>query len=431
MPDRSNQRNRDIFVSVPGGVFWTSGDVVRGSVRVKATSRPQRVNITFRGRTKCAITRSNGQSSTTYKEKPEFFSRTLELYSSPTSGQSYDIVCALLGVTEDDRVELPFEFTWPERTEISPGPKWLQSPCFEHECGGPLPPTYYRGGSNEKLVEYFLEARLYTDGRYNASHEVRCPLTYRPSPSIPDPIPILPKVNTLYSLGGITARTYRLHPEYDPDEGWRARIKHSWNKDKATTPYARYKIDVSCPSVVTAGQPIILSLSLNHLERSKDIPNPPPVYLRRISVRLSSHLRVRIPSRSLFGSSDMDDSHNDKQIFLDKSFEIGEGILIFDGMEAVTAKVPLHLAPAFKTYGLELTHKLKVELWGECAREKFRFTPVQGTILILGLRSPPVDDLSPPPLPILDATGANRAVEAPPTVEEDIAPPPYQVLDKS
>ncbi|KAL5375561.1 hypothetical protein DPSP01_011142 [Paraphaeosphaeria sporulosa] len=432
MPDRSNHHTRDIFVSVPAKVSWTSGDVVRGSVRVKATSRPLRVNITFRGRTKCAITRSNGQSSTTYKEKPEFFSRTLELYSSPTSGQSYDIICALRGVTEDGRVELPFEFTWPERTEILPGSKWLQTPFFEHEHGGPLPPTYYRGGSNNQLVEYFLEARLYTGGRYDASQEVRCPLTYRPSPPIPDPVPLVPKVNTIYSLGGITTRTHRLHPDYDPDEGWRARIKHSWNKDKATTPYVRYKIDVSCPSVITAGQPIILSLSLNHLERSKEIPDPPPVHLRRISVRLSSHLRVRIPSRSLFGSSDMNDNHNDKHIFLDKSFNSGEGLLIFDGMDAITAKVPVLLAPAFKTYGLELTHKLKVELWGECAREKFRFTPVQGPILILGHRSTPVDDLSPPgPPPILNAKGADGAAEAPPAVEEDTAPPPYQVLDKT
>ncbi|KAJ4348596.1 uncharacterized protein N0V89_009974 [Didymosphaeria variabile] len=379
---------------------------------------------------KCAITRSNGQSSTTYKEKPEFFSRTLELYSSPTGGQSYDIVCALQGVTEDNRVELPFEFTWPERTELSPGSKWLPNPSFEHECGGPLPPTYYRGSSNEQLVEYFLEARLYTGGRYNAAQEVRCPLNYRPSPSIPSPIPQVPDARTIYSRTGIIARTHRLHPEYDPDEGWRARIKHSWNKDKDTTPYANYKIDVSCPSVVTSGQPVILSLSLVHLERSKDIPDPPPVYLRRISVRLSSCLRVRIPSRSLFGSSDMDESHNDKHIFLEKSFNMGEGLLMYDGMTATTAEVPLRLAPAFSTYGLELTQKLKVELWGECAREKFRFTPIQGPILVVACGNAP--SLPPPPTPAhKDAKATESAAEAPPSMEEDTAPPPYQVLDKS
>ncbi|KAL1602472.1 hypothetical protein SLS60_005888 [Paraconiothyrium brasiliense] len=382
---------------------------------------------------KCAITRTNGQSSTTYKEKPDFFMRTLELYASPIGGQSYDIVCANKGVTEDNRVELPFEFIWPERTELSPGPKWLPNPSFEHECGGPLPPTYYRSWGNELIVEYFLEARLYTAGRYDAAQEVRCPLNYRPSPPIPNPIPPVPNAVTIYSRNGIVARTYRLHPDYDPNEGWRARIKHSWNKDKDTTPYANYMIGVSCPSVLIYGQPIVLTLSLNHIERSKDVPDPPPVHLRRISVRLSSYLKVRIPSRSLFGTSDMDESHNDKVIFLDKRFMMGEGLLMYDGMTATTAELPLLLAPAFKTYGLELTHKLKVELWGECAREQFRFTPVQGPVLILAGGRTPMDGPSlvpPSPLPPMDAKSAEAAAEAPPPMEEDKAPPPYQVLDK-
>lgn len=390
------------------------------------------VNISFRGRTKCAITRSNGQSSTTYKEKPPFFVHEQELYSSPTGGQSYDIVCALQGVTEDDRVELPFEFTWPERIELGPGAKWLPSPSFEHEGGGPLPPSYYRGGSNEQIVEYFLEARLYTGGRYAPSQEIRCPLTFRSSPPIPDPIPPLPSVRTIYSSGGIQTRTHRLHPDYDPDEGWRARLKHGWNKDKPTTPYANYKIGVSCPSVITAGEPIVLSLSLDHLERSKDIPDPPLVYLRRISVRLSSYLRVRIPPRSLFGSSDMNDDHTDKHVCLDKSFHTGEGHLIFDGLTVTTSPLPVHLVPPFKTFGLDLTHRLKVELWGECAREKFRFTPVQGPVLILGRGSPRIDgSSSDSPSPVLDAKDGGGAAEAPPALEEDTAPPPYQVLDKS
>lgn len=304
---------------------------------------------------KCAITNSNGQNSHTYKRKLEFFSRTLELYPSPDSGQSYDIV------TEDGRIELPFEFHWPERTEIPPDSKWLQSPCFEHECGGPLPPTY-GCKSNLQPVEYFLEARFYTGGKPKASQEVRCPLKYRPSQLIPDPIPSLPKVHTKYSPSGLITRTHRLHPEYDPNEGWCARIKHRWNKDKDTTPYANYEIDVSCLSVVTAGQPITLSLSLNHLERSKDIPDPPPVHLRRIRVRLSSLLRVRIPFRMFSQDRELIDYRKYKHNILNQRFDTGEELLIFDGMNVTTGDVPLSLEPAFKTYGLELTHKLKVEL---------------------------------------------------------------------
>jgi len=162
---------------------------------------------------KCAITRSNGQSSTTYKEKPEFFHRTIELFTSSTGGPSYDILSR--GITDDDRVELPFEFTWPERTELPPGEKWHPSEYFAHGPGGILPPTYIRLGSNEQLVEvgnkyhdsttsshlltrylrvwqYFLEARLFTHGRYSPAQESRCPLTYWPVFSMPGLSPLLP-----------------------------------------------------------------------------------------------------------------------------------------------------------------------------------------------------------------------------------------------
>lgn len=55
-----------------------------------------------------------------------------------------------------------------------------------------------------------------------------------------------------------------------------------------------------------------------------------------------------------------------------------------------------------------------------------------GAHLSPSLRSPAADGLSPPsPKPILDAKGAEAAVEASPAVEEDRAAPPYPALDKS
>lgn len=367
---------------------------------------------------KCTITRSNGQSSEIYKEKPEFFYRNLELFVSDADGPSYDIVSQ--GVTDDDRVELPFEFTWPERTELPPGPKWLPHPYFEHFEGTRLPTTYTRITStrmagNRQLVEYFLEARLFTSRKDYRSQEVRCPLTYRPYQHVPNPIPPLRTASSLISSQGITAQTHRLHPEYDPNEGFRARVKASWHKDKA--PYAKFKVDVSCPSVVVSGLPVTLTFHLDHVERSKEIPDPPPVYLRHISVSISTKLEVRIPSRSLLGSRDMRYTYTDKWILLDKSFDAGEELLLFDGATAPTAKFPLHLEPAFRTFGLALNHVLKVELWGECAREKFRFIPVQGPIMIVERSNLQVNSVLPP--------------APPPKHDTDVPPPPYQVLDKN
>ncbi|KAF1965904.1 hypothetical protein BU23DRAFT_603956 [Bimuria novae-zelandiae CBS 107.79] len=399
MVNRINQPQKDIFVFIPDqGRSWTSGDVVRGAVRVRPTSRPQRVNISFRGRMKCSITRSNGSSSTTYKEKPEFFRRDLELFASTTSGPSYDIVSQ--GVTDDDRVELPFEFTWPETTEQPTGPKWLPSPYFQNQPGGTLPPTFIRGAANVQLVEYFLEARLFCIGKYSPSQEVRCPLRFRPSSPIPDPIPLLPNVRTIYSTRGITVQTHRLYPDYDPNEGFRAWLKARWDRDKAPT--ANFKVNVSCPSVVVSRAPIVLTFQLEHGERSKDIPDPPPVYLRRIN-----------------------------ECIMDKSFDVDEELLLYDGATVTTNKFPVHIAPGFQTYGLSLDHKVKVELWVECAREKLRYMPVQGPIMIVEGNTLRRDSAPPPPSHSNEFKATETSAEAPPPADEDTAPPPYQVLSKN
>ena len=223
-------------------------------------------------------------------------------------------------------------------------------------------------------------------------------------------------------------QTHRLSPDYDPNEGLRARIKARWDKDKA--PWARFKIDVSCPSVVTSGLPITLTLNLAHVERSEELPHPPPVYLRHISAKLTSKLHVRIPSRSLIGSSDMTDTHTDRQTLMDESY-YNEGEILFDGATKTISKFPSHLVPAFQTFGLSLVHTLKIELWGECAKEKFHVTPLKEDIVIVADSSHQSDELQPPDSPLKNEKSVESSAEAPPPEDDDTAPPPYQVLGKN
>lgn len=223
----------------------------------------------------------------------------------------------------------------------------------------------------------------------------------------------------------IMAQTHRLSPDYDPNEGLRARIKARWDKGKA--PWARFKIDVSCPSVVTSGLPVTLTFSLAHDERSKELVDPPPVYLRRISAKLTSKLRVRIPSRALLGSSDMTDTHTDKQTLMDKLY-YNAGQMLFDGATETTPIYPAHLVPAFQTFGLALEHTLKIELWGECAQEKFHITPFKEK-LVIAKDIPGQSDEAPNPLPGYVKV-AESSADAPPPEDDDTVPPPYQVLSK-
>jgi hypothetical protein len=182
MPDRANSAYKAIYVDVspsPSHIH-TTGSPVRGRVRVDPSKRPQRVSIAFRGREKCSITRRNGNRSTTYKEKPAYFAYELDLFSSATGGASYDIVS--YGITEDNKVDLAFEFHFPDTMQIQHPPSmWRESGQFTYHLGE-LPPSYHYHESysaDEQIVEYYLEARLYTESQIMPTIEVRQLVMFR------------------------------------------------------------------------------------------------------------------------------------------------------------------------------------------------------------------------------------------------------------
>ncbi|PVI07412.1 hypothetical protein DM02DRAFT_703420 [Periconia macrospinosa] len=422
MQNRSNypQRHLYIAVSTAQSHVYRSGDAVRGVVRVHPQTRPLRVNITFRGRMKCAITISHGQGSTTYKEKPDFFLHTLELFSS--AARSYDITG--LGVTQDDRVEIPFEFQFPERSELNPGSLWKKhrSTRFDSEAGGLLPPTYINN-MRDSFIEYFLEAKLFSTHRVIPDYEVRCPLTFLPDtpPSILDSWPLAHtnRVLAMQNQRGIWIRTHRLHPDYDPDEGIPNRIKHRLTKHRTTTPFVNFKVDASYPEVLFPGDSIPLTLFLEYVERSKEIPDPPPIYLRHVRVTLRSIARACIPRSS---RSDLHDKYTLTTELLNIHYTQGDGLLLFDGLQLCSKKIPIATTPTFQTYGISLEHVVDIQAWLECAKERVRKTLApQGKLVIVSRPRNP---------------GVERAVpemrgEQPPALEDDAVPPPYEEQGKN
>ncbi|KAF2250551.1 hypothetical protein BU26DRAFT_517382 [Trematosphaeria pertusa] len=419
MTKYANHEHCPIFIAHRALHTYTSGELVRGVVRVDPKTRPHRIVLTFTGRLHVVIVRSNGQSSQTFKAKPELFSRELILFSSPTPGASYDIV-RVHGVTGDDRVELPFEFEFPECVEGDGGGLYRPEDGFESQPGHVLPPSFgmfdglYHGGESSQRVDYFLEAKLYTSSTGSPSAQVRSWLSYRPpAPALPAIPTALPQP-TYYGLRGTYARTYRLHPHYDPNEKLLAKIKHSWTKHNASTPFARFRVSATCPAVLTTGCPIPISLSLLHMDRSKDIPDPPPIYLRRVRVRLTSTLDVRIARYSVFSTRQaLRDSHRNKGTLLDQEYKTGNEMLLYDGLELATVRFPEEIAPGFSSYAMHLEHQLEVRIWGECAKEKFEVVGAFGRVVV-------VADVERPRREMLVAE------ERPPEFDEDGAPPPYQ-----
>lgn len=422
MDIRDNHPRQPIYISVPSGPsnIYTSNDPFHGVVRVNPKSRCQRVTITFRGRTKCSITMTSGNGTTTYKEKPDFFSYTLELFSAETQDESYDIL--KLGITEDNRVELPFYFQWPEKIELSPGKKWTKSRWFEHEKGGPLPPSYkyttFRG--NNQSVEYLLEAKLYINSRSLPQIEVQCPLIFRPPrpsnvPGLSPTTQILRPISKQLRERGTFIRTHRFHPNYDPNRGLRGKIKEKWTKNNTTTPTVNFRLEPTFPSTIAAGEPVNFTLSLTHLSRSDEIVEAPPIYLRRVLVQLISQLHIRVPHNSMFHSDDdLTEKYDDRITLMNRVFE-GEGVMIYDGLPVKTKTFPLGIAPQFRNWGLSLGHMVEVRVWGECGKESFATAPAKGKVSI--------------------ATSERRGGDAevgangePPTLNCDVAPPPYREL---
>ena len=408
---------------------YTSGDVVRGSVIVDPCHRPQRILIHFKGREKFAIVKKQGNSHRTYREKVPFFEATLEVFSSPTRGQSYDIVGK--GIANNNKVELPFQFEFPHTVQLHP-PGWRGDNAkgrfkkragFHSEAGFPLPPTYaYFGSSAQQVVEYYLEASLYTDSRYHPHHTVRQLLPYYPA----NPIlaeDITAKIAPFRRDMSLNCQTFRLDPNYDPNEGIIKRMKHSWHKHDPSTPYALFRAAVNVPQVASAESlPQAITVSFEHIRRSDIVLEPPPVYLTQVRVRLISGLNVRVPYTSLFSSdSDLTDSHTQKLVLLNRFFT-SPGMLLYDGMSFAkfgkrrAGELPPS-APTFSSYGLNLKHTIEVVLWVECAGEKFEILACKGAIEIRSGAT------------LADVERVQTASTAEDIVEESIentVPPPYE-----
>jgi len=432
MSDRLNKANKAIYVDVspnPNHIH-TNGSSVRGHVSVDPSKRPQRVNIAFKGREKCIITQRHSNGSTIYKEKPVYFAYELELFLSATRGESYDIVS--YGIAENNRVEFPFEFRFPDAMQIQQKPpdKWPENAQFISKAGQ-LPPSchfFHRHSSDVQIVEYYLEARLYTDARNRPALEVRQPVIFRPqylrTPALFSSI----QMHKYQTPRAICIRTHKIHPKYDPNEGFKDRMKHRLTKNKEKTPYTTFQLKAECPSIVTLGNPVHLTLSLAHLERSEDLPAPPPIFLRRIVIRVESRMLVRIPIISFFQGPELNDAHSDKTDLLNIEFNEGNGLLLYDGLSVKTKKWPVQLSPPFKSYGLNLEQTMNVKIWGECGGDKFERRLVHGKLLDVLVQG--VDSGEEPGVTREEIMGEDVSM-LPPSVDNDVAPPPYQVLRKS
>jgi hypothetical protein len=375
--------------------FYTCGDLVWGVVRAAPSARPQRISITFKG---LSVIHEQSRNDVAIP----FFQYSKELFAS-AGAHDFDILRK--GTAQDGKVELPFKFTFPHTVSLAPPPQdrtWVYSndsyehPRFQHSPGFPLPPScisplHANGALAPKTkITYVLEACMDAATPNRPRLEVIEELKFippapeydlmflRPNPGLGTE---LPKHICPYKF----IKTRKLFPDYEKGSKLgRIRDKLVENElffglnSYAEVPFARFSLLATPARVLVIGSQVPVVVSVQHLQRSKSLPGPPDLFMRRVRVQL-------LPTFSFFRSrSTMHGRHAGKEIvevprdiitLLDKKFENGNGEPLRDGLNLadVGNVILAHdtLLPSFMSYGVCLEYKLQVDIWGECASRDF------------------------------------------------------------
>ncbi|CBX97370.1 hypothetical protein IAQ61_007208 [Plenodomus lingam] len=387
---------------------YTSGDRVEGVVRVDPTARPRNVSIVFKG------------FSVLYDKeavplKAKFFELSTSLFVSTGAGENFDILRQ--GTASDGKVELPFAFTFPHNVTLPPPSErawWYPKddynhPRFQHSPGFLLPPSCSPvspavSGILAPTVMYILEARV------DNTLRVRQDLFFIPPAPEYDLALLEPDLNFGLTLPKHCCRykiirTRKLLPGYSESS------KLGKLRDKlvekelffgiesyAEIPFVRFNLFATAARILVIGDLVPVIVTVQHLERSDSLPEPPIIHLRRVRVQLHSafHAFLPPPHAAKKLSKGIVDVTRDVTTLLDKKLDKADGKTLHDGLNLLDIE-PIRLSsdkllPSFTSYGMAMEYEIKVEIWGECADRDFSgFACLQNVQIVTGWTVPDSD----------------------------------------
>ena len=369
--------------------IYTTGDAVKGVVRVDPTARPQNVSIIFKG---ISILYDKDIEAC----KPEFFRLDQELFTSAGTGENYDILRR--GTASDGKVELPFQFIFPHIAVQAPPAerRWHYSkdsfghPRFQHSPGFLLPPSCTSLTNMDVPVapgvSYYLEVRA------EPSLRIRQEVKFLPpapeydlsllQPNL-DFATNLPKQQCRYKF----IRTRKLLPGYN-EKGNKLRKMKDFLVEKellfgketfSEIPFYRFNVLAIPPRVIVIGSDFSIHIAVQHLDRSLSIPEPPPLYLRRVRVQVIAVYETFVPQLKKSVNSAVEHVDRAQRIItlMDKKFSLGEGEPLRDRLDLAQLgdlQIPKNderILPSFSSYGMTLEHEMQVEVWGECVKNEW------------------------------------------------------------
>jgi hypothetical protein len=358
----TNDTRRAIHIDLESPYkYFTNDDIVRGTICVHPTARPNGILIVFSGR-------CNDRAQNTLT----LFSIQQVLFNSGTDEESYAILDR--GVARSGSVELPFEFQFPGEVEIAPGALYQPRPGFEHDKNHPLPTSMTHGGNK---VEYVLEVAVYKNLNWSPIEVITLTLPFRPT------------------ADAITSNALVQHPErcdfyirgYHLDPGAvsnpSALTKSKWatlSKYQHPVPEASWSIRARCPFLLIAGSVVPILFDFYHLGRSQGMREAPEVYVRRVRVKLTSLLSVRVPYGGPIGERDiLDDIEDIEKGILSQDLDTTNTIMrhSLELGDIGQCILPPTVLPSFKTYGFRLVYRIKVVVYDYVGQETFKVTALR------------------------------------------------------
>ncbi|KAF2673034.1 hypothetical protein BT63DRAFT_421236 [Microthyrium microscopicum] len=383
---------------------YTAGDVLRGQVILQARQDENigSVAITFYGRSKTKLVRSNGENRTVFRGRAGLFSFTKTLYS----GGHYTV--------RADEYKWDFEFTIPSSNDMScHGDKFKSRGGFRPSTEQhPLPPSFHRYGydaRNQGMVEYKLAAVMVRHTKVSKL-ESALDIPYLP----PDPVP-KPDLGLISSEQHYQARTLKLLPDKQKLT-FREKLHTFFGGD---VPHATFRIRLIYPTVTWTGRALPFQLAIVAMDTSQDIPEYPVVLLTGMTVKIRTRILFRASSWRIETNGQLNEEHTLQNVShmlgpipyakIDKTEPgqpTGTGRIIglpepgkyldLSQFRSGGFRTP-NMTPSFRTMNIVVMHHMKVKLQFNCAGKKFSMEHVDSLLV----HSPPTG-----PMPVAQTAAA-------------------------
>jgi len=264
---------------------------------------PLKIFVTFGGRAKTKIHKSNGNTSSTHRGRAPLFQQHHKIHDGPYTSKAGECV------------RFPFSLRFPAATQHLPGQgDFRQDPRFQEEAGHPLPPTFAASNHGfSKTFKAFVEYRLNADIRMpgidisvvglNQGGE-GIPILYE-QPRLP--ASAVAKFKPRAFADFITLQNEHLLPEEQRPTGFRQKAKFAFSSEKYPT-YI-FTIRGTMPTEVFVGQPIVFELGLYPDQDRCTAPVPPSVQLRWVRAEVRQYINIRAEHGFLSAEESNKDYH--------------------------------------------------------------------------------------------------------------------------